>query len=253
MNITDPSLHFDLISVIDLQLPAQNCTIAPRPYSTLSFRNRGHASISNNDFDFQVDTSSVLFIPADCTYQILSQTEDVLCINLNISGTEPLEPQLFTPQNAPVLAEAFLAIYQSWNSKRPGYYHKCMSLLYKILCQLDKQCSASYQSPSFVAIKEAIQYMHEHFTDPEVKVSSLCQIANLSDTQFRRHFYEVFQTTPVKYLQLLRINYAADLLLSSTLSVDEISFMSGFSDPKYFCFVFKKLKHCPPSAYRSAM
>ena len=38
MKITDPSLHFDLLSVIELHLPAQNCIIAPRQYSTLSFR-----------------------------------------------------------------------------------------------------------------------------------------------------------------------------------------------------------------------
>lgn len=253
MTITDPSLHFDLLSVIDLQLPAQNCTILPRQHSTLSLRIRGNAALQHGDTTFHADSGSVLFIPAGCTYEIQSQTEEVLCINLNVITSEDLEPQLFLPRNVPVLSEAFLSIYQAWNSKRPGYYHKCMSLIYKILCQLDKQCSASYQSPSFMAIKDAIQYMHEHFTDPDVKVSSLCQIANLSDTQFRRHFFEVFQTTPVKYLQLLRINYAADLLLNSSLSVDDISFMSGFSDPKYFCFVFKKLKYCPPSAYRSSI
>lgn len=253
MNITDPSLHFDLLSVIDLQLPAQNCTIAPRPHSTLSFRTQGHAAIYHKNDTFDAVTGTVLFIPAGCTYDILSQSEEVLCINLNISSAEPLEPQLFTPHNTPVLAEAFQSVYQTWNSKRPGYYHKCMSLIYMILSQLDKQCSAAYQSPSFLSIKRAIQYMHEHFSDSDMKVSTLCQIVNLSDTQFRRHFYEIYQTTPVKYLQLLRINYAADLLINSSLSIDEVSFMSGFSDPKYFCFVFKKLKHRPPSAFRSSM
>lgn len=253
MNITDPSLHFDLLSVIELHLPAQNCVIAPRPHSTLSFRIRGSAAIYHENTTFEAVTDSVLFVPAGSTYQILSQPEEMLCINLNISSPEPLTPQLFTPKNAPVLRDAFLSIFQAWNCKRPGYYHKCVSLLYMILSQLDKQCSAAYQSPSFLSIKHAIQYMHEHFTDPEMKVSTLCQMVNLSDTQFRRHFFEVYQTTPVKYLQQLRINYAADLLINSSLSIDEISFMSGFSDPKYFCFVFKKLKHRPPSAFRSSI
>ena len=253
MNITDPSVHFDLLSVIELILPAQNCVIAPRPHSTLSFRTRGDAAIYHEDATYHVSTSSILFIPAGCTYQIQSQPEEMLCINLNVSSAEPLSPQLFTPQNTPVLAEAFQSVYQAWNSKRPGYYHKCMSLIYTILSQLDKQCSATYQSPSFLSIKRAIQYMHEHFTDPDMKVSTLCQIVNLSDTQFRRHFFEVYQTTPVKYLQQLRINYAADLLINSSLSIDEVSFMSGFSDPKYFCFVFKKLKHLPPSAFSSSL
>ena len=253
MNITDSSVHFDLLSVIELHLPSQNCTIATRPHSTLSFRLRGDADLSFEKDSFQAENGSVLFVPANCTYAIHSQAEEVLCINLNVHSQESLAPQLFAPKNAPILADAFQSIYQTWNSKRPGYYHKCMSLLYTILSQLDKQCSMAYQSPSFLSIKDAIQYMHEHFSNPELKVSTLCRIVNLSDTQFRRHFYEIYQTTPVKYLQQLRINYAADLLINSTLNIDEVSFMSGFSDPKYFCFVFKKLKHRPPSAFRSSM
>ena len=128
-----------------------------------------------------------------------------------------------------------------------------MSILYTILSQLDKQCSSIYHSPAFLSIKHAMDYMHEHFTNEEMSVSTLCQIANLSDTQFRRHFFEVYQMTPVKYLQSLRINYAADLLVNSSLSIEEISAMSGFSDSKYFCFVFKKLKSCPPSVFRATM
>ena len=253
MNVTDPSLHFDLLSVIELHLPAQNCVIAPRQYSTLSFRVRGSATIRSEEDTFQADDGAVLFIPVGHTYNIQSDTEHILCINLNTFGDGIPAPQLFIPRNIPVLAEAFSSIFQAWNSKRPGYYHKCMSLLHQILSQLDKQCSAAYQSPSFLSIKHAVQYMHEHFTDPSLKVSTLCQMANLSDTQFRRHFYEVYQTTPVKYLQTLRVNYASDLLLSTSLSVDEISFMSGFSDPKYFSFVFKKIKHYPPSVFRSSI
>ena len=253
MNITDPSVHFDLLSVIDLHLPAQNCVIAPRSHATLSFRTRGNATIHYEDTTYQVTSDSVLFVPADCTYRILSDAEDIICINLSIIAPEPLSPHFFTPQNSPVLAEAFQSLFNTWNSKRPGYYHKCMSLIYSILSHLDKQCSATYHSPSFLSIKNAVQYMHEHFSDPDMKVSTLCKMVNLSDTQFRRHFFEVYQTTPVKYLQQLRINYAADLLIGSSLSIDEVSFMSGFSDPKYFCFVFKKLKHSPPSAYRTSM
>ena len=253
MTITDPSLHFDLLSVIELHLPAQNCIIAPRQYSTLSFRVEGGGCISSPDGQITLGVNSILFIPAGYSYHIKSQQEIVLCINLNIPNSENLKPQVFLPQTPPVFFDNFQSIYQAWSLKRPGYYHKCMSMLYAILSQLDKQCSSIYHSPAFLTIKHALDYMHEHFTDTDMSVSSLCHIANLSDTQFRRNFYEVYQTTPIKYLQLLRINHAADLLVNSTLSIEEISAMSGFSDSKYFCFVFKKLKACPPSIFRNTL
>ena len=250
MKITDPSLHFDLLSVIELHLPAQNCIIAPRQYSTLSFRLQGGALLEGPEGQMDIGLHSILFIPAGYSYHIKSQQEVVLCVNLSIPGQERLEPQAFMPQNPPVFRENFQTIYQSWSLKRPGYYHKCMSLLYTILSQLDKQCSSIYHSPAFLSIKHALDYMHEHFTNPDMSVSSLCKIANLSDTQFRRNFY---QTTPIKYLQILRINHAADLLVNTTLSIEEISALSGFSDSKYFCFVFKKIKACPPSVFRATL
>ena len=253
MNITDPSLHFDFLSAINLQLSPQSCTIASRPHSTLSLRLQGNATIYHEGQTYTMETGSVLFIPAGCTYQIQSQAEELICINLNVIGELPLLPQIFVPKNIPVLAEPFQAAYQAWNEKRPGYYHKCMSLLYRILSRLDRQCSEAYQSPSFLSIKDAVQYMHMNFCDPDMKISTLCSIANLSDTQFRRHFLEVYQTTPVKYLQVLRINHAADLLVNSAFSIEEISAMSGFSDSKYFCYVFKKLKGCPPSVFRNTL
>lgn len=253
MKITDPSLHFDLLSVIELHLPAQDCIIAPRQYSTLSFRLQGGAFIEGPDGDMQIGVHSILLIPAGYSYHIKSQQEVVLCINLNIPDLQGLKAQDFTPPNPSIFRDNFQSIYQAWSLKRPGYYHKCMSMLYTILAQLDKQCSSIYHSPAFWSIKHALDYMHEHFTDPEMSVSSLCRIANLSDTQFRRNFYEVYQTTPIKYLQNLRINHAADLLSNSTLSIEEISTISGFSDSKYFCFVFKKIKSCPPSVFRSSV
>ena len=253
MEITDPSLHFDLLSVIDLPLPAQNCTIAPRQYTTLSFRMKGGAFIQGPDGDMQIDVHSILVIPANYTYHIRSQQEDVLCINLNIPNQQDLKAQAFTPPNPSIFRDLFQSIYQTWSLKRPGYYHKTMSILYTILAQLDIQFSSIYHSSAFWSIKPALDYMHEHFADPEMSISLLRGIASLSDTQFRRYFYTVYQTTPIKYLQSLRINYAADLLSNSTLSIEEIATISGFSDSKYFCSVFKKHKACPPSLFRASI
>ena len=81
-------------------------------------------------------------------------------------------------------------------------------------------------------------------------VEGLCSIANLSDTQFRKKFFEIHATTPLNYINTLRVNYAADLLSNSPFSIDEIALASGFSDYKYFSTVFKKYKHTTPSGFR---
>ena len=96
MNITEPSLHFDLLSVIELHLPAQDCIISPRTHSTLSFRVQGDAVISWQGDSARIENNSVLFIPAGCSYHIRSGQEVVLCINLHISEHASLQPEFFT-------------------------------------------------------------------------------------------------------------------------------------------------------------
>lgn len=253
MNLTSPDNEFKILSVIELPLPAQDTTILPRPHSTLAFRTQGNARIEYQDKVFTVGSEDILFIPAGCSYHIHSKKEHLLCINLSISGYEHMQPEHFVPQNVPIFQDAFQSIYDTWCMKKPGYYHKSMSILYSILSQLERQFSQTSLSPAFRPIKHAVNHMHAHFADPELSISSLCSIANLSDTQFRRNFYEVYGTTPLKYIQTLRVNYAADLLTSSTLSIEAISSMCGFSDSKYFCSVFKKHKLYPPSAFRKAL
>ncbi len=253
MELTDPKHTFTLLSVIELHLAAQNTMILPRPHSTLSYRTQGNALIEHHERQFSLETDDILFVPAGCSYHITSAPEIILCINLAISDSDHIPPEHFTPQNKAVFADAFHAIYDIWCAKKPGYYQKCMSILYTILHHLEKQCSQIYRSSAFLSIKGAINYMHTNFTNTELSVSSLCQIANLSDTQFRRNFYEVYSTTPLKYLQTLRVNYAADLLSGSLLSIEDISVMSGFTDSKYFCSVFKKYKSVPPSVFRKSL
>ena len=253
MKLIDPDNNIRLLSVIELNLPAQRTTISPRAHCTLSFRTKGCASIEHEGQQFSIKDGDILFIPAGSSYQIRSDKEVMLCINLAIEGHENMRPEHFVPMNVPIFQEAFQSIYDNWCMKKPGYYHKCMSILHSILSQLDKQFSQTYLSPAFRSIKHAINHMHAHFTDPTLSIASLCNIADLSDTQFRRNFFEVYGTTPLKYLQTLRINYAADLLASSTLSIEEISSISGFSDSKYFCAVFKKHKQHPPSEFRKSL
>ena len=72
----------------------------------------------------------------------------------------------------------------------------------------------------------------------------------MSDTYFRKLFYKVFNTTPLSYINSLRIERAKALLSELNSTVDQVAQKSGFSDAKYFSTVFKKFVGVPPSKYR---
>lgn len=52
------------------------------------------------------------------------------------------------------------------------------------------------------------------------------------------------------YINHIRIETAAQLLLNTTMSIMEISDATGFSTPKYFSTIFRKMKEKTPSQYR---
>jgi transcriptional regulator GlxA family with amidase domain len=53
------------------------------------------------------------------------------------------------------------------------------------------------------------------------------------------------------YLLHLRMQMARNLLLSTTLSIKEVAWKCGISDPKYFNKQFRRVTGRSPSLYRA--
>ena len=96
-----------------------------------------------------------------------------------------------------------------------------------------------------------MDYLHAHYTDPDINVLMLCRLTDLSDTWFRKLFASCYKTTPIKYINTLRIEYAKELLESGYYKVETVAEMTGFEDPKYFSTLFKQYTGQAPSQFRS--
>ncbi len=73
---------------------------------------------------------------------------------------------------------------------------------------------------------------------------------DMSLRTFNRRFKLATGLTPMEYLQSIRIGTAKDLLKQSNLSVADISYKVGYSDPGYFSKQFKKQVSLNPKSYR---
>jgi AraC-like DNA-binding protein len=73
---------------------------------------------------------------------------------------------------------------------------------------------------------------------------------NMNYTSFRKFFKKMTGLAPAKYIQLLKIQKAKQLLLESSLSIKEISFQLKFYSPENFNVIFRKQTGENPSKYR---
>ena len=83
--------------------------------------------------------------------------------------------------------------------------------------------------------------------DPE----ELAMRLNISYSWFRKVFKDYTGYAPAKYFQELKLRKAKQLLVSTSQSVKEISFLLGYQSTEYFFSFFKKHTGLTPLEYRS--
>jgi transcriptional regulator GlxA family with amidase domain len=84
-----------------------------------------------------------------------------------------------------------------------------------------------------------------------VVIRGLAERFKLSVRSLNRRFKLATNTSPLQYLQNLRIEHAKELLKQSNLAVSEVADMVGYQDASYFTSLFKKSTAVTPIEYRS--
>ncbi len=98
--------------------------------------------------------------------------------------------------------------------------------------------------------EDIIRFITEHFTE-DLTVETLSDRAGLSPYHFIRSFKKTTGYTPHEYIIRTRLSHARFLLNSSSLSIKDICYSSGFLNESVFCTAFKKEEGVSPTQYRN--
>jgi AraC-like DNA-binding protein len=99
-------------------------------------------------------------------------------------------------------------------------------------------------------VEKIIQMMREDVRG-ELSLSEFAQSVNLSVWRLCHIFKSDVGMPPIRYLRVLRMERAKDLLESSFLSVKEIAYQVGLNDESHFVRDFKSTYGFSPALYRS--
>lgn len=107
-----------------------------------------------------------------------------------------------------------------------------------------------YNSYEHISVKDynienILEYMESHLRD-NLKVTDLAKICNMSYSHFARSFKALYGKSCKEYLEILKIETAAEMLRSTDLSINDISSELGYADASHFIRTFKKYKNSTP-------
>jgi AraC family L-rhamnose operon transcriptional activator RhaR/AraC family L-rhamnose operon regulatory protein RhaS len=125
----------------------------------------------------------------------------------------------------------------------------CLSII-SILCE-QITLNDSPSNKNIVSITKVFDFMENHY-HKSIQVEDLAKLVNLSNSSLFRLFEQSMNTTPIAYLNQLRLEKACDLLRSTHQSITDIAFDVGFSDSNYFSRTFKKFMGSSPRDYRNS-
>ena len=98
-------------------------------------------------------------------------------------------------------------------------------------------------------IQAALLYLHMHFRE-NPKLSEVAKIAHYNASHFSHTFHKELGATYSDYLNMLKISYAKELLLSTSLKISDICFECGFTSHSNFLRLFKEKIGLSPMQYR---
>ena len=123
-----------------------------------------------------------------------------------------------------------------------------LNILLNVLSSIQEQ-STQTNDEHQDAVSTALHFL-EHNYHGDIQIEKLASQLGYSRAHFTMLFTKKTGASPYFYLTQIRINKAKELLVTTKLSVEEISYSVGFSCVGRFSEIFKKYENISPINYR---
>lgn len=98
-------------------------------------------------------------------------------------------------------------------------------------------------------LRPVIEYIYSSFSE-KIYIEKLSDMISVSPDYFTKMFKETIGTTPIEYINGLRVNKAMRLLVETQSPMADIATAAGFSTPNYFNKIFKQYMGVSPLSYK---
>lgn len=149
----------------------------------------------------------------------------------------------------------FNKIYAEYENTNFGYTDiiraHLTELILKIFRNIEKRNSQAGKENQYKYVESAIDFIKTNYSS-KINIESIVENMFLSKDYFRQLFKDVTGKSITSYIQNIRIEQACMMLVSTEISVSDISVKCGYNDTKFFYQTFKKIKGVTPGDYRKS-
>lgn len=232
----------------------------------------GEGTIPVGEEQFFVQAGHAVLIRPGEDHAVLCAPEGVLQL-LDIKFSLG-DPRLFEAVNAldnhllPAdfswCVRCFEKIIRESQGQAPYYYPLICGYLYELLVHL-LRAGADAPAPApedllgpvaqpvkkyhGVDVEALMQYIYFNYVRI-ITLDDLSEAAKINKTTLISLFKELYGTTPIRYINRLRMQKAKELLSNTDTSIGEIAELIGFQSIHYFSRYFKSKENCTPLEFR---
>lgn len=112
-----------------------------------------------------------------------------------------------------------------------------------------RQITPTRELPSSWVVQSVVPYIQENFRTP-LSLRHLCDLFFITPQYLCRSFSKEMHSSPMAYVNYLRIETAAREIAATSRSLADIGADMGINDPNYFYRLFKKKMGMTPKEFR---
>ena len=202
----------------------------------------------------EVYCNDIMFLPKGSSYVCKTLPTGMFHM-VEFSASIPFEcaPFVFSPRDTIKMHTFFSSTSKIFKRKDTAFQMQLMSIVYDIIATMQIEYNQKYVSKNVKSIlAPALDYIHSNYTKEQFNIGDLSAMCNISEDYLRKLFKISLNTSPRKYINKLKTDYAAELIHSGMHTVTDACFKAGFENTSYFSREFKKKFGVSPMEYKKS-
>lgn len=245
----------------------QRCTSAnftkgvkTKPHYVIHFVLSGCGSLTVGEKTFAVKSKDIFFLPMDVPYHyepdqqnpweyIWIEFSGIKAKNLCRDTQLSADNSVYNTSDERI-EELFWSLLDCPEHPLALEFHAVAHLMRLVSLLIEqKKPAMQFLSKKSILINNTQKYIIDNLDNSELSLNKISGHMYVNPSYLSRAFKEFTGINISKYISLMRIQKARELLESDQYSIKEIAYLVGYTNPQYFSSEFKKYTGSAPARY----